>query len=183
MLASELPANAKAVEEKWTYDETTKITSDKSEVEGYTLYDTTSEWGEYGEWSAWSFNAVSASESRQVEKKSVHTGYYMDTYNTMSTGGARQFRSFSIDGKFSSYGCSSSYGEYHKSTTMTLSEANSVPRGHMLQIAASLDTIRVTVPDIYLHGKTVEHMYSSFQVMFIIRIIATEIENLFTHIG
>lgn len=128
VLASELPANAKAVEEKWTYDETTKITSDKSEVEGYTLYDTTSEWGEYGEWSAWSFNAVSASESRQVEKKSVHTGYYMDTYNTMSTGGARQFRSFSIDGKFSSYGCSSSYGEYHKSTTMTLSEANSVPK-------------------------------------------------------
>lgn len=128
VLASELPANAKAVEEKWTYDETTKITSDKSEVEGYTLYDTTSEWGEYGEWSAWSFNAVSASESRQVEKKSVHTGYYMDTYNTMSTGGTRQFRSFSIDGKFSSYGCSSSYGEYHKSTTMTLSEANSVPK-------------------------------------------------------
>lgn len=128
VLASELPANAKAVEEKWTYDETTKITSDKSEVEGYTLYDTTSEWSEYGEWSAWSFNAVSASESRQVEKKSVHTGYYMDTYNTMSTGGARQFRSFSIDGKFSSYGCSSSYGEYHKSTTMTLSEANSVPK-------------------------------------------------------
>ena len=128
VLASELPANAKAVEEKWTYDETTKITSDKSEVEGYTLYDTTSEWGEYGEWSAWSFNAVSASESRQVKKKSVHTGYYMDTYNTMSTGGARQFRSFSIDGKFSSYGCSSSYGEYHKSTTMTLSEANSVPK-------------------------------------------------------
>lgn len=128
VLESALPAGASVVDQKWTYDETTKITSDKSEVEGYTLYDTTSEWGEYGEWSAWSFNAVSASESRQVEKKSVHTGYYMDTYNTMSTGGARQFRSFSIDGKFSSYGCSSSYGEYHKSTTMTLSEANSVPK-------------------------------------------------------
>ncbi len=46
VLATEVPEGAQIVSEKWTYDLTTNITSDKSYVDGYTLYDTTFVWGE-----------------------------------------------------------------------------------------------------------------------------------------
>ncbi len=71
VLASEVPENAHILAEKWTYDLTTKIESSEKEVEGYTLYDTTSSWGDYGSWTGWSDAAVSGSDSRQVETRSV----------------------------------------------------------------------------------------------------------------
>lgn len=70
-LASNMPSGAQVVNQKWTYDLTTNITSDKPSVPGYTLYDTTSEWGEYGAWSSWSKTAVTGSDSKQVETKTV----------------------------------------------------------------------------------------------------------------
>ena len=70
-LASNMPSGAQVVNQKWTYDLTTNITSDKPSVPGYTLYDTTSKWGEYGAWSSWSKTAVTGSDSKQVETKTV----------------------------------------------------------------------------------------------------------------
>lgn len=71
VLASEVPENATIVNEKWTYDLTTNITSGSSSVSGYTLYDSTWVWGSYGSWSSWSKNKVTSSDSRQVETKTV----------------------------------------------------------------------------------------------------------------
>ena len=71
VLESDVPAGTQVVNQKWSYDLTTNIESDKSSVDGYTLYKTTSVWGEYGTWSSWSKTAVSQSDSRQIETKTV----------------------------------------------------------------------------------------------------------------
>lgn len=86
-LASEVPAGAETVNEKWTYDLTTNITSSNSSVDGYTLYDSTWEWGSYGGWSGWSSYAVSSSDYRQVETTTVtdsaaYTSYYYYIWRT-----------------------------------------------------------------------------------------------------
>lgn len=87
VLADSLPDDASVTTEKWTYDLTTNITSDQSYVEGYTLYNTTSVWGDYGAWSSWSKTSASASDSRQVETKTVtdragYTNYKYWIYRT-----------------------------------------------------------------------------------------------------
>lgn len=76
-----LPGDAVVTDEKWTYDLTTKTTSDKSSLDGYTLYDTTWVWGEYGNWSGWSRNAVSSSDSRQVGTTTVTDRAGYTNYN------------------------------------------------------------------------------------------------------
>lgn len=80
VLESELPNDAKVVEEKWTYDLVTRKTSSSSTMAGYTKYDTTWVWGNYGSWSSWQTGKVTGSDSRQVETKSVaaktHTEYH-----------------------------------------------------------------------------------------------------------
>lgn len=75
VLESELPQGAHILAEKWTYDLTSKIQSDQPSVEGYTLYDTVSNWGEYGAWSDWSNSAISPSDARQVETQTVPATY------------------------------------------------------------------------------------------------------------
>lgn len=87
VLESELPENTRVESEKWTYDLTTNITSDKPEVDGYSLYNTTSQWSDYGSWSSWSKSVVSGSDSRQVESKTVtdragYTNYRYWVYRT-----------------------------------------------------------------------------------------------------
>lgn len=71
VLESVMPEGATVVNQKWTYDLTTNITSSQSSVAGYTLYKTTSAWGDYGAWSSWSDTQYSASDSRQVETQTV----------------------------------------------------------------------------------------------------------------
>lgn len=82
VLESNVPAGARVEAEKWTYDLTTNITSDKKSVDGYTLYNTTSKWSDYGSWSGWSRSSVSKSDSRQVETKTVtdSAGYTLYRY-------------------------------------------------------------------------------------------------------
>lgn len=79
VLASEMPEDAQIVSQKWTYDLTTNTTSNQNELEGYTLYDTTSEWGEYGDWSAWSDTAITGSDSREVGTQQAIAGYNTKT--------------------------------------------------------------------------------------------------------
>lgn len=71
VLASEVPTDAEIVNQKWTYDLTTNITSSSKSVSGYTLYNTTWKWGSYGSWSSWSKTKATSSDSRQVETKTV----------------------------------------------------------------------------------------------------------------
>ncbi len=90
VLASSVPADAEIVNEKWTYDLTTNITSSSSSVAGYTLYNTTWVWGSYGSWSGWSNTAVYSSDSRQVETKTIpatyKTQYNYSCYTQYSSG-------------------------------------------------------------------------------------------------
>lgn len=138
---SDLPEGAEVIERKWTYDQTSYTSSSSSSLSGWTLYNTTSEWSSYGDWSSWSTSPVYASDSRKVDTKEELTGYNMIVYNTMSTGGSRQFRSFSIAGKYSSYGCASSYGEYVFSRTVSVSELNAAAT-----VAAGKYTSNCTYP-------------------------------------
>ena len=87
VLASNVPADAEIVNEKWSYDLTTNITSSSSSVSGYTLYDTTWVWGSYGAWSSWSKTSATASDSREVQTQTVtdragYTNYKYWIYRT-----------------------------------------------------------------------------------------------------
>ncbi len=76
VLADTAPAGAEIEAEKWTYDLTETIESSQNYIEGYTLYDTTWEWGEYGPWSAWQKTAISESEAVRVETRRMYSYYY-----------------------------------------------------------------------------------------------------------
>lgn len=71
VLASNVPSGAEIVNTEWRYNLKTDIQSSSSSVSGYTQYNSSWVWGEYGSWSSWSKTAVSASDSRQIETKTV----------------------------------------------------------------------------------------------------------------
>ena len=68
--------------------------------DGWTLYDTTSEWGPYGEWSAWSRTAVTANDSTKVETKTVtdtaaYTNYNLFYYRYYNTSAGKYYYTYS----------------------------------------------------------------------------------------
>ncbi len=69
--SSELPGGAQVTNTKYSYNLTSYTTSSSSTLSGWTHYNTTSAWSDYGAWSGWSKTAVSGSDSRQVETKTV----------------------------------------------------------------------------------------------------------------
>lgn len=109
VLASSVPKDAEIVDEKWTYDLTTRTTSNSSTAPaGYSQYkDPTWEWGPYGSWSSWSKTAYTATDSRQVENK-----YYAAATKTVW----KYSRDVSSDGKLSTY----SLGYYGNKQYITL---------------------------------------------------------------
>ena len=78
---SELPEGTLVVDEKWTYDLTTTTTASTNALEGYELYDSTWVWGDYGNWSDWSTTQYTASDSRQVESRTVTDQAAYTNYN------------------------------------------------------------------------------------------------------
>lgn len=125
VLVSEMPEDAEIVDTKWNFKLTSYASYTSSAQDGWTLLDTTSEWGPYGSWSSWSTSAAYDSDTRDAESESRHTGYNLEYYGTMTTGGSRQYRSFSVNGNYSGYGLSSTYGEFHRTRTASVSEVNS----------------------------------------------------------
>ena len=81
VLESNLPSNAKVVDTKWTYDLTSYTTSSSSSLSGWTQYNSTWVWSDYSAWSSWSKTAVSASDSRQVNTKTVTDQAAYTNYN------------------------------------------------------------------------------------------------------
>ena len=75
---------------EYRYSDKEIKTSNTSVMAGYTLYNTTSEWGG---WSSWSRNAVGASATRQVNTRNIAATYqkrytydrYINSAGTMST--------------------------------------------------------------------------------------------------
>lgn len=89
VLASDLPADGTVTETKWTYDLTTRTTSNSSTPPaGYSQYkDPTWVWGPWGNWSDWSRTQYSSSDSRKVESRTVtdsnaYTSYKYYIYRT-----------------------------------------------------------------------------------------------------
>lgn len=66
------------IESRTEYRYQTKeyTTSTSSSMSGWTLYDTTTQWGEYGSWSEWSDTVATASDSTKVETRVVYKYYY-----------------------------------------------------------------------------------------------------------
>lgn len=92
VLASQLPAGAKVVDTKWTYDLTSYTTSSSSSLSGWTQYDSSWVWSDYGSWSSWSKTQYSSSDSRKVEEKTVtdqaaYTSYKYWIYRTPNGNG------------------------------------------------------------------------------------------------
>lgn len=77
--ASAVPSGASIEERKYTYTKTSTTTSSSSTMNGWTLYDTKTEWSDYGAWSAWSDTKYTKSESREIETKQVISGYEKKT--------------------------------------------------------------------------------------------------------
>ena len=71
VLASEVPAGAHIISEKWTYDMTSNVTSNQSSLEGYTLYDTTSE-PVYGNWSGYTTTYAKPSSTLDVQTRTTY---------------------------------------------------------------------------------------------------------------
>lgn len=82
---TELPEGVKGsgyeIESKPQYSFRNKslTTSAKKELDGWTLYDTTTAQGEYGEWSAWSTDKPAVQEGREISEK---TQYSYSDYET-----------------------------------------------------------------------------------------------------
>ena len=79
VLEGDLPSGAKVVAEKWTYDKITRKSSSSSTMDGYTQYDSSWAWSDYGSWSNWQNNAITASDSRQVDTQWITN--YKTQYN------------------------------------------------------------------------------------------------------
>lgn len=69
----------------------------------------------WGNWSSWSTTRVYATDTRQVEMRTVVVGYNMVHYGTQMDASPhyRMFRNYSIKTHLGDYGARASYGEKH----------------------------------------------------------------------
>jgi len=103
------PAEAYQVESRTEYRYRTKstTTSSSSSLSGWTKYNTTSAWSAYGSWSGWTDTYIAASDSRQVETRSVTASYnYKTVYH--------YYRYANSSGSAGSYASSSTYPNYQE---------------------------------------------------------------------
>lgn len=134
--ASDMPPGASTTATKWTYDLTTQTTSNSATAPaGFSAYkDPTWVWGEYGAWSSWSKTAVTASDSRKIETKTVTDkaaytnykyyiyrtsdgwGYGTKNYNTGSHGSCTKYDEINLSYALPLYDSSLGlYGPYNSS--------------------------------------------------------------------
>ncbi|MEE1049310.1 MAG: InlB B-repeat-containing protein, partial [Clostridia bacterium] len=78
-LASEAPEDAEIVNKKYKYTLTSYTTSSSSSLSGWEKYDVKWKWSSYGSWSSWSTKAVTETDAKDVETKSVVSGYKKKT--------------------------------------------------------------------------------------------------------
>ena len=78
----------------------------------------------WSSWSSWSRTPVSATDTRQIETRTVITAYNMVHYGTQKAESPyyRVFRNFSVRNNMDAYGARASYGEKHFTRTVTPSE-------------------------------------------------------------
>ena len=69
----------------------------------------------WGSWSSWSTTRAYASDTRQVEMRTVPVGYYMVHYGTQMANEPhyRMFRNYSIKDHLGDYNARATYGEKH----------------------------------------------------------------------
>ena len=68
---------------------------------------------DYTEWSTWSTSEPLKQDGREIQTRDVVVGYNMELYLTMTQGGIREYRSYSVGGNYSAYGLRPAYGEFH----------------------------------------------------------------------
>lgn len=79
------------------------------------VYTAESDYPTWGSWSSWSTTRAYASDTRQVERRTVVAGYNMVHYGTQTDSSPhyRMFRNYSIQAHLGDYGARASYGEKH----------------------------------------------------------------------
>ena len=104
ILASKLPEGAEVVSRKWTYVLTSYTTSSSPSLSGWTKYDTKWKWGPWGSWSSWSDTKATASDSKEVDTRSVVEKYNYYRYaksKNASTGSYAKSASYPNKYKYS----------------------------------------------------------------------------------
>ncbi len=120
-LASEAPDDAKVENTKWNYKCTSN--SELSSSGDYTILSQTSYWSDYGSWSSWSKSTATASNSRQVETKTVtdraaYTNYKYYIYRTSNGYG------YGTQGYQTNQGTCSIYDEINLTYALPLYNSN-----------------------------------------------------------
>ena len=72
---SDVPGGAQIIDTKYTYTHRYYTTDSSPTKSGWIKYDESWKWSDWGSWSSWSKTAVSASDSRQVETRTVPAVY------------------------------------------------------------------------------------------------------------
>ena len=80
---------------------------------------------DYGEWSDWSTTKPTGQDGREIEERESTAGYNMVHYLTMGNDGRRQYRSYSVNGDYATYGLSVDYGEFSRTWYATKAEIDS----------------------------------------------------------
>ncbi len=88
VLASDVPADASIQATKWTYTYTEHTSSNSSTLSGWTYKDMSTE---YGSWGSWTTDAITASDTTDVETQvvQIHTGYNLREWNYSISSGRR----------------------------------------------------------------------------------------------
>ena len=81
----------------------------------------------WSDWSDWTTSKIDASDTVQVQTEDrgsqVLVSYNMDAYCTVANNPwRRQYRNFSVNGNYSAYGLSSTYGEWHHEGTWSVAD-------------------------------------------------------------
>jgi len=106
---------------RYRYREKETTTGSSSTMPGWELYDTKYTFGDYGSWSSWSKTPVSASDSRQVETKTMYQ-YRDKEYTSSSSPDLSGWSLYDVSNSWGSYGAWSSWS----TTAVSSSESRQV---------------------------------------------------------
>lgn len=106
---------------QYRYKKKEYTTSDKSSLSGWTKTNTTSDYTDYGAWSNWQAEAVSASDTRQVESRTVKLYYYYTCPNCGShlAGWGSRTRCSDVGGGCSNVGIPNNYFDFYSASTVS----------------------------------------------------------------
>lgn len=83
----------------------------------------------YTPWTEWTTTHPGMKDGREIETRNTVTGHNLVLFLTKNAAtGAREYRSYSVNGNYGSYGLNSYYGEHHYTTYISKAAANAADK-------------------------------------------------------